>query len=708
MIGCTVSVQTWRTGSRNSSWRRGGDTPSSARPAATPEADAVRPPAVPPLNAVRGLGRIRGEVTFMPMPVRRIDETRGARFAGGRGPFRGRGRAANRERPWPRGARTALPRARLVAGRAARGALPPLRSGAAGRARRAALTTGGGVSAAPSSGEKPGGSARSSPGMGSGRGTSSSSSCRIGSSPWWRCSPRSDTARFPANLPIRTDEDALRHAAALCEDPRAHHRRTARPDRDRGALPRRRGGLSRPAGGGGRRRGRDPALADTGLGSGGGEPRQPPEPRPRPWSDIGTDIGTRDRGRDPACARPPKGLDHLMFTSSTTGPAKAVMHTGDTLAALNVTFAERFGLGDDTPIFMPSPLGHSVGVIHGARLALHNGAPLVLQDQWDPARALDTVAARGCRFTAAATPFLKDLVDSPWPIRGARHPAAVRRAPKLAPLAWFLCGGAQVPPSLMEQAEAELPNTRTTVLWGMTEGGLTTCTAASPPEKVRNTRRGRAPRARAPHPRRARRAVRPGRRGRARDAGAGGVRRLLCPGIPLRIAADPGRVLPHRRPRPHRRRRVRQDHRPGEGPHHPGRGEPLTGPPGGRPRRLPRHARGGGGGLSGRTPRRTGLRGVADEGRRAGGSRGDHLVPARTGGFRNTSGRRSSGPWTISRGRRPERSGSPFSGTGSSRPTGPERRLARPPGPIGPAAAHGESTPHRGTWAGCAPEDDPG
>ena len=178
-----------------------------------------------------------------------------------------------------------------------------------------------------------------------------------------------------------------------------------------------------------------------------------------------------------------------MFTSSTTGPAKAVMHTGNTLAALNVTFAERFGLGPDTPIFMPSPLGHSVGVIHGARLALHTGAPLVLQDRWDPARALDAVAAHGCRFTAAATPFLKDLVDVPWPTPGAarRTGAAARRAPKLAPLAWFLCGGAQVPPSLMEQAEIELPNTRTTVLWGMTEGGLTTCTAASPREKVLTT-----------------------------------------------------------------------------------------------------------------------------------------------------------------------------------------------------------------------------
>lgn len=301
----------------------------------------------------------------------------------------------------------------------------------------------------------------------------------------------------PASLPIRTDEDALRHAATLC-GARAlvtveRHGRTGT------------GALSLAAASGcpappavavvaedGTRRWPLPGAGSRADSRAGAESHGRPRNRgqdPNRGSERDPNRDPqRDRGRDPARARPPEALDHLMFTSSTTGPAKAVMHTGDTLAALNVTFADRFGLGPGSPIFMPSPLGHSVGVIHGARLALHTGAPLILQDRWDPARALRTVAAHGCRFTAAATPFLKDLLDSPWPIRGARrHTAAARRAPKLAPLAWFLCGGAQVPPSLMEQAEAEFPNTRTTVLWGMTEGGLTTCTAASPREKVRNT-----------------------------------------------------------------------------------------------------------------------------------------------------------------------------------------------------------------------------
>lgn len=173
----------------------------------------------------------------------------------------------------------------------------------------------------------------------------------------------------------------------------------------------------------------------------------------------------------------PETTAHLMFTSSTTGPPKAVSHSEDSLAALNLQFADRFGLHHRTPLFMPSPLGHSVGAIHGARLSLLLGAPLILQDEWDPDEALDLVARHGAEFTAAATPFLLDLADAPR--RGSE--------PKLAPLRTFLCGGAQVPPSLIRRCRHELPHTFVAPLWGMTEGGLTTCVTDSTPQQVEHT-----------------------------------------------------------------------------------------------------------------------------------------------------------------------------------------------------------------------------
>ncbi len=178
-----------------------------------------------------------------------------------------------------------------------------------------------------------------------------------------------------------------------------------------------------------------------------------------------------------ATAEVPETTAHLMFTSSTTGPPKAVSHSEDSLAALNLQFAERFDLSQDTPLFMPSPLGHSVGAIHGCRLSLFVGAPLILQNEWDPGAALELVARHGADFTAAATPFLLDLANAHWD--GSE--------PKLASMRSFLCGGAQVPPALIRRCRAELPNTLVTPLWGMTEGGLTTCVRASTESQVETT-----------------------------------------------------------------------------------------------------------------------------------------------------------------------------------------------------------------------------
>lgn len=161
----------------------------------------------------------------------------------------------------------------------------------------------------------------------------------------------------------------------------------------------------------------------------------------------------------------PDRVEHIMFTSSSTGLPKAVLHTADTLNAGNITFAQRYQLSEATPIFMPSPLGHSVGAWHGARLSLFLGAKLVLQDRWDPSQGLALIDQHACVFTAAATPFLKDIVDAPWPAERTKMPS----------MTTFLCGGAPVPPVLLEQAEAQAPNTLVSVLWGMTEGTGTTC-----------------------------------------------------------------------------------------------------------------------------------------------------------------------------------------------------------------------------------------
>ena len=190
-------------------------------------------------------------------------------------------------------------------------------------------------------------------------------------------------------------------------------------------------------------------------------------------------IEVVDAGAHTTRSIPLDGVAHVMTTSSTTGMPKAVTHSENTLEALNHGFAERFGLSSTTPLLMVSPLGHSVGAIHGARLAMYLGAPLILQQRWEPSDAIELAQRYNCEFTSLATPFLKDLIDAPALPEGS--PA------KLATIRNLLCGGAAVPPLLMDQAAEQFPNTFVTVLWGMTEGGVTTCTPTSTDDQQRNT-----------------------------------------------------------------------------------------------------------------------------------------------------------------------------------------------------------------------------
>lgn len=170
-------------------------------------------------------------------------------------------------------------------------------------------------------------------------------------------------------------------------------------------------------------------------------------------------------------------FDHLMFTSGTTGQPRAVMHTEQSLAALNAGLADTYGLGEHTTLFMGSPLGHATGVMHGVRLSLFLGAPLLVQEKWDAAQAVDLITRHHAHFSIAATPFLRDLVDH-----------AVRSGTTQDEfLRLFLCGGAPVPSALVKEAQERYPGMFVSPEWAMTEGGLTACDESDPPAKLPST-----------------------------------------------------------------------------------------------------------------------------------------------------------------------------------------------------------------------------
>jgi cyclohexanecarboxylate-CoA ligase len=103
------------------------------------------------------------------------------------------------------------------------------------------------------------------------------------------------------------------------------------------------------------------------------------------------------------------------------------------------------------------------------------GGCIVLLDHWHPDRALAAIHRENCTFMAAATPFLMDMV----------YHSALEQYEQLPSLRLFLCGGASVPEKLMHDARANLPQTFTSPLWGMTEcGGVTTCPFDAPADKL--------------------------------------------------------------------------------------------------------------------------------------------------------------------------------------------------------------------------------
>ena len=147
----------------------------------------------------------------------------------------------------------------------------------------------------------------------------------------------------------------------------------------------------------------------------------------------------------------------IMFTSGTTGEPKGVMHTSNSMGACLQAINSRFGLVNDEVLHGASPLGHMTGYAAIMMLSVYLGATLVLQDVWESKAGVRIMETEGSTFTAASTPFLADICD-----------AVAGGLPRPKQLRSFLCGGAPIPPALIERAALEL-NLKVCSLWGMTE-----------------------------------------------------------------------------------------------------------------------------------------------------------------------------------------------------------------------------------------------
>jgi cyclohexanecarboxylate-CoA ligase len=80
-------------------------------------------------------------------------------------------------------------------------------------------------------------------------------------------------------------------------------------------------------------------------------------------------------------------------------------------------------------VLMASPMAHQTGFMYGLMMPIMLKASAVLQDIWEPLKAIDLIRTESVTFTMASTPFLTDLAH--------RRRGPARRCPRCdLPVRW--------------------------------------------------------------------------------------------------------------------------------------------------------------------------------------------------------------------------------------------------------------------------------
>lgn len=189
-----------------------------------------------------------------------------------------------------------------------------------------------------------------------------------------------------------------------------------------------------------------------------------------PWEEQ-FDVATLD-----AVEMHPDDITEIIFTSGTTGNPKGVMHTHNTLCVSTNLWIDHLQLTSDDVLFMASTFAHQTGFGYGVRLPTHYVGTAVYQDIWDVEEFLQLIPKEKITFTAGATPFLQDTVQSPN-----------LKDTDLSTFRTFIALGAPIPRPLVRQA-SETVNFKILSGWGQTENGLVTLTKLNDSEnKLVNT-----------------------------------------------------------------------------------------------------------------------------------------------------------------------------------------------------------------------------
>lgn len=169
-----------------------------------------------------------------------------------------------------------------------------------------------------------------------------------------------------------------------------------------------------------------------------------------------------------------------LFTSGTTGEPKCAQHTWQGLLSQVPALGKAYEIDSNTVVLNPMPLAHMAGFVYGVLLPLYYGCSVVLMDVWDAKHAAKLIIKYSASLSFGPPTMISDLINLKELVNGDMDLTSMKS---------FACGGAQVLPSLIQQAKERSINVLP--MWGMTEVGVGSATTHQDKESKRISTVGR-------------------------------------------------------------------------------------------------------------------------------------------------------------------------------------------------------------------------
>ena len=147
----------------------------------------------------------------------------------------------------------------------------------------------------------------------------------------------------------------------------------------------------------------------------------------------------------------------IMFTSGTTAKSKAVVLSNFNVANSVMTYEKILGITPEDKTIIATPIYHVTGLIALLGLFVHCGGTIYLQSSFKPERVLECAVKNDVTLIHASPTVFIMLLEKR------------KEFPGVPSLKTFACGSANIPPEVISELGAWLPNISFRTIYGLTE-----------------------------------------------------------------------------------------------------------------------------------------------------------------------------------------------------------------------------------------------